>query len=124
MSLKQKMDRVKLIFIIVVSVITLGIVISTLYLNYRPKFFPDGILIDVRSVPEFESGHIDGAVNIPLNEIANKIAEVVPDKTSPINLVCLSGIRAGQAANILTEMGYKKVANVGTQKNARKLLKL
>ena len=56
-----------------------------------------GIWIDVRTPEEFAEGHIQGAVNIPVDQIAGKIAAVSPNKNAPINLYCRSGRRAEAA---------------------------
>ena len=67
---------------------------------------PDPTLIDVRSPAEFESGHIPGAVNVPLDELTSsldEIREVLHDHD--VVLVCRSGRRAGQAQEALHEVG-------------------
>jgi phage shock protein E len=71
------------------------------------------IWIDVRSEPEFRSGHIDDAWNIPHNEIGQRITEVVKHKDTAIHLYCGSGSRSEMAREILTGMGYTNVTNVG-----------
>ena len=85
------------------------------------EFFPDGILIDVRSPSEFASNHLQNAINIPLPYLEQQISKHVESKDTPINVVCLSGARARTAKSILLKNGYTKVANLGTQGNARKL---
>lgn len=57
-----------------------------------------GIWIDVRSAEEFQQGHLNGAINVTHTEIAQRIAEVAPDKNQPIHLYCRSGHRAGSGA--------------------------
>ncbi|HDL5740210.1 TPA: rhodanese-like domain-containing protein, partial [Mannheimia haemolytica] len=44
-----------------------------------------GIWIDVRSAEEFQQGHLNGAINVTHTEIAQRIAEVAPDKNQPIH---------------------------------------
>ncbi|MFM1895113.1 MAG: hypothetical protein RLZZ385_187 [Pseudomonadota bacterium] len=73
----------------------------------------EGVWIDVRTVEEFNSGYLEGAVNIPHTEIADRIAALVPDTNTPIHLYCRSGTRAGMALEILMEMGYQDVVNEG-----------
>lgn len=73
----------------------------------------EGIWIDVRTVEEFQTGHLDGALNIPHTEIADRIAATVTDLEQPIHLYCRSGVRAGLALEILMEMGYQNVVNEG-----------
>lgn len=72
-----------------------------------------GVWIDVRSAEEFAEGHLNGAVNIPVSEIAAKIAKVSPNKNAPVNLYCRSGNRAEVALRTLKEMGYTNVTNHG-----------
>lgn len=56
-------------------------------------------IIDVRSPSEFATGHIRGAINIPLDEIESRILDLNPDV--PIVLVCKVGKRARMAASLL-----------------------
>jgi rhodanese-related sulfurtransferase len=60
-------------------------------------------VIDVREPDEYQSGHVDGALNIPLSELmnsANKLAALPKD--SNIIVYCQSGNRSNEAMNILT----------------------
>ena len=61
-------------------------------------------ILDVRDRDEFKSGHIPGAVNIPLNEIRDRLSEL--DKKKKVVTVCLSGGRASKAAALLESKGY------------------
>ncbi len=63
-------------------------------------------VLDVRSPEEFASGHVPGAINIPHDEIANRLSEIPTGKDQSILLYCRSGRRAGQAEEILTGAGY------------------
>lgn len=71
----------------------------------------DHILVDVRTPREFDGGHIAGAVNIPLDEIPQRLAEFPQDK--PIVLYCRSGNRSGQAMSLLDREGYDGLYNIG-----------
>lgn len=72
------------------------------------------LVIDVRTPSEFASGHIAGAINIPLDEFeTGKIPDAVPADESQKLLYCRSGRRSGIAAEILTRAGYKNVFNIG-----------
>lgn len=73
----------------------------------------EGVWIDVRTSDEYSAGHIDEAINIPFDEIADKIAQVTTDKNAPINLYCKSGRRAGIAKTELEKLGYTNVTNHG-----------
>lgn len=72
-----------------------------------------GVWIDVRTPEEFKQGHLKGALNIPADQIAAKIAAVSPDKKAPVNLYCRSGRRAEAALQELKKMGYTNVTNHG-----------
>ncbi len=50
--------------------------------------------IDVRTVKEYQQGHLDGAINIPHTEIQQRIAEITDDKQATIHLYCIAGVRA------------------------------
>lgn len=71
------------------------------------------VWIDVRSEQEFEEGHLNNAVNIPLDQIAERIQTSVPDKNTPVNLYCRSGRRAEAALQLLKQAGYTNVRNQG-----------
>jgi len=81
-----------------------------------------GIWIDVRTVDEYKSGHIKGAINIPHEEIGSKIESVAKDKGEKIHLYCKSGRRAGFAKEVLEKMGYVNVVNEGGYEDIKKLL--
>lgn len=85
--------------------------------NYG-EWLSQGVLIDTRTQEEFNTGYVPGAVLIPYDEIADRISEVAPDKSTPILLYCRSGRRAGIAEKTLTEMGYEKVHNLGGLQDA------
>ena len=72
-----------------------------------------GIWIDVRTPEEYQEGHLADAVNIPHDQIANKISATAADKNAPIHLYCKSGRRAGLAKKQLEKMGYTNVSNHG-----------
>lgn len=69
-------------------------------------------LIDVRSGQEYEEGHLDGAINIPVYNIENEIQKKVKDKNETIILYCSSGSRSKKAKNILEKLGYTEVYNL------------
>ncbi len=78
------------------------------------------IWIDVRTQAEFDNGHLQSAVLIPYEKIAQKIASVVPDKRRRINLYCRSGRRAEIALHTLEKLGYISVQNLGALSKLRK----
>lgn len=72
----------------------------------------NAVLLDVREPYEYTQAHIEGSVNLPLNEIG-KISSVVSDKSLPVYVHCLSGARSGRAVSALKKMGYTQVKNIG-----------
>jgi rhodanese-related sulfurtransferase len=72
-------------------------------------------LIDVRSPGEFASGHIQGAINIPVDQIALRAREIPTDK--PVVLYCRSGARSSSAASTLRGLGFARVYNAGAMSN-------
>lgn len=69
-------------------------------------------LIDVRSPGEFAAGHLDGAVNVPVQELGAKL-EKVGAKDRPVVLYCASGARSAMAARMLKAGGWTSVRNLG-----------
>lgn len=65
------------------------------------------IIIDVRTPAEFSGGNVAGSVNIPLQEIPNRLGDC--DSTRPIVFCCASGGRSGQATSFATAQGYTAV---------------
>ena len=81
------------------------------------------IYLDVRSVPEYEAGHPQGAVNIPLlhftpglgmspNESFQSVVEANLPKDARIIIGCKTGGRSANACQIMSQMGYTDVTNV------------
>lgn len=74
----------------------------------------DEVILDVREKNEYDSGHIQGAVLLPVGTITEETAaKVIPSKDTTVLVYCRSGMRAGKAAEKLANLGYKKVYNFG-----------
>ena len=69
------------------------------------------LLVDVRSAAEFAGASAPGTVNIPLQELANRLHEI--PTAVPVVLCCASGTRSGMAKLMLKKNGYKQVFNIG-----------
>jgi phage shock protein E len=80
------------------------------------------VVIDVRTPEEYEISHIAGTTNVPVDQVAQRIASVVPDKTAPIQVHCRSGGRSARAAKTLKDMGYTNVQDLGSLANAKQVL--
>ncbi len=107
--------------------IALGIAI--LYMVYKrtgllpvkeaKEFLKKGaLIIDVRTVGEFESGHLSQAMNIPLDQIEMNIGNYSRDRSKILLLHCQSGMRSGKAVKRLEAIGYKNVFNIGSYARA------
>ena len=68
----------------------------------------NAVIIDVRTAQEFASGYIDGAVNIPVDNIDS----IEYDKDAVIIVYCASGMRSSNAAETLIDLGYTNVYNL------------
>lgn len=74
-------------------------------------------LLDVRTAGEFSSGHIQGAVNISVQELESKLASLPAKKDTPIVVYCQSGRRSAMAKEMLEKAGYTKVSDLGAMAN-------
>ncbi len=68
------------------------------------------VIIDVREKDEWRSGHIPGAVHIPLGQLGGQIHRF--DQTQELIMVCRSGNRSAAAVNALNQAGYQQVTNL------------
>jgi phage shock protein E len=68
-------------------------------------------IIDVRTKGEYQSGHIKGSVNIPLDVLKSNLSKIRKDKT--VITCCASGMRSASAKSILTASGFSEVHNGG-----------
>ena len=62
-------------------------------------------LLDTRTVGEFDGGHIDGFLNIPVDELRERLGKL--DKTKPVYVICQSGLRSYIACRILAGNGFE-----------------
>ena len=84
--------------------------------------FAKDVVIDVRTPQEFQSGHIEGALNLPHDTIGQDIAKAKVNKDDHVILYCRSGHRAGLAQNTLKGLGFSNVENYGGFEQAQKRL--
>ena len=68
-------------------------------------------IIDVRTVEEYQSGHIQGSVNIPLQDFTGNLFKVRND--CPVIVCCASGMRSASAKRMLKSKGFTNVHNGG-----------
>lgn len=83
-------------------------------IDHREAFEKGAIIVDVRTPAEFASGHLEGAVNIPVDALASRVGELPADKT--VIVYCRSGRRSAAAASFLEEQG-REVIDIGTMAN-------
>lgn len=67
------------------------------------------LIVDVRTAPEFETGHLKGAVNFPHTDLINSPSLIAGWEQLPVYLYCVSGNRSSQAAQALIEAGFTQV---------------
>jgi rhodanese-related sulfurtransferase len=68
------------------------------------------VVIDVRTAEEYASGHVPGAVNIPFDQVAQRIAEL--DAPRGVALYCMVGPRARKGESALLAAGYESVLHL------------
>ena len=64
----------------------------------------DAILLDTRTAGEYASGHIEGFINIPVDDLRERIGEL--EKGKPVYVICQSGLRSYIASRILSGFGF------------------
>ena len=70
------------------------------------------LVLDVRDAAEFAAGHIQGAKNIPVAELANRLKEIEKFKDKPVLVHCQKGMRAKSACNTLKAQQFSKLNNL------------
>lgn len=79
-----------------------------------PAYDDNAWVIDVRTPDEFASGHVDGAMNLPMDRFGKNYAKLVPDRSRQVIVYCQSGVRSVHASQFLKLQRYVKVVNGGT----------
>lgn len=91
----------------------LGCLIEDLFKGLSTQVCPEDVeallktnvqVVDVRTPMEFGAGHIEGAINIPVDELRDRMGEI--DKSRPVLLICHSGLRSYVAMRVLKQYGY------------------
>ena len=70
------------------------------------------LILDVRDATEFAAGHIQGAKNIPMAELAGRIKEIEKFKDKPVLVHCQRGMRAKSACSILRAQQFSQLSNL------------
>lgn len=89
------------------------------YMEAKEMIINDGaILVDVRSKEEYDDGHINGAILLPIDEIDEDTAsDNFDSKDSNIIVYCRSGNRSSQAVTLLKNLGYTNIYDLGAMSN-------
>lgn len=75
------------------------------------------LLLDVRTPEEFANAHLPGAVNVPVQQLLERLSELPSDKARPIVVYCRSGARSAKATKIIKDAGHTHVADLGAMSN-------
>jgi len=68
---------------------------------------PSLVILDVRTLGEYDEGHIEGAIIIPVQELEERVSEL--SKEDEILVYCRTGNRSATAVNILNDNGFTKI---------------
>ncbi|MGX5684385.1 rhodanese-like domain-containing protein [Chryseobacterium cucumeris] len=107
----------------------IALILYIVYRIYRFQTLDNGltellkkgaVILDVRTEKEYETGHIQGSVNISLGTIRERYVELDPKKT--YITVCSHGLRSVKAENILKERGFKHIYNGGAWTDLQKTI--
>ncbi|WP_371802513.1 rhodanese-like domain-containing protein [Candidatus Lokiarchaeum ossiferum] len=74
--------------------------------------YPDLIVLDVRTQSEYDSGHLNNSILIPLDELENRLDELEEYKDTEIIVHCRSGSRSQAASEVLVANGFSKIYNM------------
>ncbi len=81
-------------------------------IDYKEMLKNGGVIVDVRTKGEYNSGHIKGSINIPLDQLSGNLKKFKTDQ--PIITCCASGMRSGAAKNLLKSKGFANTVNGGS----------
>ena len=70
------------------------------------------VVVDVREASEFEAGHIEGALHIPLRQLAKKVNQLPSDKNTRLAVICRTGARSSYGTMALWLLGYRNLRNI------------
>lgn len=94
--------------------------INSIEPNEFPNHLENRSILDVRQPGEFSNAHIDGAINIPLDQLKNRYSEL--DKNKEYLVHCAGGYRSMIASSILKQKNYERIINVRSGFSKLKLL--
>lgn len=81
-------------------------------IDYKEMLQNGGVIVDVRTKGEYNSGHIKGSINIPLDQLSSNLKKFKTEQ--PIITCCASGMRSGAAKSLLKSKGFVNTVNGGS----------
>ena len=84
--------------------------------NMKTAVAEGALLLDVRTPGEYAGKHLDGAINIPVGDLGERLDEV-GDKTRIVVVYCASGGRSASAKRLLDQSGFSDVRDLGSWRN-------
>lgn len=72
----------------------------------------NAILLDVRSIQEYNEFHLDSAICIPVYDLYKNVCKILTNKNKTIIVYCQSGKRSHQAIQILNDLGYTNLYEI------------
>lgn len=89
------------------------------YMDAKEKIINENaLLVDVRTEEEYNADHIEGAVLFTLDDISADTAEdIIKNKNDVVIVYCQSGNRSNQALDLLVNLGYTEVYDLGAMSN-------
>jgi len=89
------------------------------HVNYAQLVRTGAIVLDVRTPAEFQQGHVEGAINIPIEKLRDNMHQLV-NKQMIIIACCTDGAKSWYAKNLLDSVGYKHVYDAGSWSKLKK----
>ena len=96
------------------------VIIASIFLSL--SLISKEVIIDVRTLEEWNQGHLASAKRIEWQDVSQKIKSLNLKKDTKIILYCRSGKRAGKAKIMLNDLGYINVINAGSLLEAKVLV--
>jgi thioredoxin 1 len=81
--------------------------------EFSEQFTEEIFLIDVREIDEYLSGHVPGAIHIPLNEVPNRVEEFRNPNGGPTFVICKVGGRSASACDFLADLSLSVINIAG-----------
>jgi rhodanese-related sulfurtransferase len=73
----------------------------------------DAVVVDIRNTEAYRSGHIIGAISLPLSDLEKQYKKLEKYMTKPLIIICATGLESPRAANFLIKNGYNALVHSG-----------